>query len=501
MKVKTFILTFLVMSCPFLFGQSHWVDPILPGEDVMTVTAKVTLDGTLQSGESYEVAVFNAEDNKLVEVGKFTNHGIPELEYHVGLSIPGAAGDRFYFKFFNGTYEYVSLTEIDYVAQQGSHLNLFTIEFKAVAKIGNVVYPSLQEAFAAAQSGETITLVANTDENILVGNENLKPYNKSVIVEGDGFEATGGWNFGRDDNNADNGEITINNVKFSNKGVAVVEFKNVTITNCVFGNITSELAAIRVICDDSTDEVTLTGNTITNVSCENASGIRVRGAKDATVSDNVITNVNFTSILFEGTTNNNLVIKNNVIKNWAYANGSAANDGRAIRIAKGEGTCTVENNAMIIDYSAPEEFVKVDGNTSKVSFDKNYWDAEEPKAPTHYNTVVKVDSYYAAFDETTKELSDLRTINYVAQIGDIKYSSLQAAIDDATAGQTVTVINDVELENTVTVAAGKVVTLDLNGKTVSGISNVASTTAVILNKGNLTVKTSVEGGKITTQAL
>ena len=456
MKVKTFILTFLMMmSSPFLFGQ-HWVDPDLGTNNTMPISATITLDGELQTDESYQVAAFHG--NTLLEVQSIIAFVIPNgggTLYHVDMDIPFKEGKTsdIYFKLFNGINEYVSSTKIDWNENGYLHTNPLEINFKAVAQIEgteyDVVYSSLQEAFAAAQSGETITLVANTDENILVGNENLKPYNKSVKVEGNGLEATGGWNFGRDDNNADNGEITINNVKFSNKGVAVVEFKNVTITNCVFDNITSELAAIRVICDDSTDEVTLTGNTITNVSCENASGIRVRGAKDATVSDNVITNVNFTSILFEGTTNNNLVIKNNVIKNWAYANGSAANDGRAIRIAKGEGTCNVEDNAMIIDYSAPEEFVKVDGNTSKVSFDKNYWDAEEPKAPAHYNTVVEVDSYYAAFDETTKELSDLRTINYVAQIGDVKYSSLQDALNYAVTAAdevTVTLLDNINLQ-------------------------------------------------------
>lgn len=55
----------------------------------------------------------------------------------------------------------------------------------------------------------------------------------------------------------------------------------------------------------------------------------------------------------------------------------------------------------------------------------------------------------------------------VAQIGETKYTSLQAAINAAEEGQTVKVIRDINLTQTVTVAADKVVTLDLNGKTIN----------------------------------
>ena len=81
------------------------------------------------------------------------------------------------------------------------------------------------------------------------------------------------------------------------------------------------------------------------------------------------------------------------------------------------------------------------------------------------------------------------------------YLELEDAINAAAENQVVTVCADVELENTITVAADKVVTLDLNGKVVSGVSATAGASAVITNKGNLTVKSSVEGGKVTSQAL
>ena len=68
------------------------------------------------------------------------------------------------------------------------------------------------------------------------------------------------------------------------------------------------------------------------------------------------------------------------------------------------------------------------------------------------------------------------------------YSILQDAFDAAQNGQTITVLEDIDLTEGVTVAADKVVTLDLNRKTVTGTPTEAKAYAVITNNGNLTVK-------------
>ena len=68
------------------------------------------------------------------------------------------------------------------------------------------------------------------------------------------------------------------------------------------------------------------------------------------------------------------------------------------------------------------------------------------------------------------------------------YSILQDAFDAAQNGQTITVLEDIDLTEGVTVEVGKVVTLDLNDNTVTGTPTEAKAYAVITNKGNLTVK-------------
>ncbi len=59
---------------------------------------------------------------------------------------------------------------------------------------------------------------------------------------------------------------------------------------------------------------------------------------------------------------------------------------------------------------------------------------------------------------------------YYAQVGETKYATLQKAADAATAGQTVTVLNDVDMttDGNLTVNVGKDIALDMNGHSIKG---------------------------------
>lgn len=72
----------------------------------------------------------------------------------------------------------------------------------------------------------------------------------------------------------------------------------------------------------------------------------------------------------------------------------------------------------------------------------------------------------------------------VAQMGDATYPTLQAAVNDAGADAVITLLDNTA--ETVTVEAGKNITLDLNGKTVTGQANAA----VLVDGGSLTVQDS-----------
>lgn len=81
------------------------------------------------------------------------------------------------------------------------------------------------------------------------------------------------------------------------------------------------------------------------------------------------------------------------------------------------------------------------------------------------------------------------TTEGVATIGETSYATLQAAIDAATSGQTVTLIKDVT-ENIKT-AADDVITLDLNGYTLTNASD-----HTIMNYGKLTIVDGSEAGTV-----
>ena len=86
---------------------------------------------------------------------------------------------------------------------------------------------------------------------------------------------------------------------------------------------------------------------------------------------------------------------------------------------------------------------------------------------------------------------------YYAQVGEKKYATLQEAADAATAGQTVKVLNDVDMttHGNLTVYAGKDIVLDMNGHSIKGANADYKNIRV---RGKLTLKDSKENstGKI-----
>ncbi len=70
---------------------------------------------------------------------------------------------------------------------------------------------------------------------------------------------------------------------------------------------------------------------------------------------------------------------------------------------------------------------------------------------------------------------------------DFGFATLEEAFAAAGNGNTITLLTDIELTTGVTVPADKTITLDLNGKTITGKPAEAKAFSVITNKGNLTI--------------
>ena len=85
----------------------------------------------------------------------------------------------------------------------------------------------------------------------------------------------------------------------------------------------------------------------------------------------------------------------------------------------------------------------------------------------------------------------------VAKIGEVTYATLAEAVNAAKNGDVITMLDNTTLTETVKVE-GKTITLDLNGKTISGECNVSQASLVYIeNNAGLTVEDRVGNGKLT----
>ena len=109
------------------------------------------------------------------------------------------------------------------------------------------------------------------------------------------------------------------------------------------------------------------------------------------------------------------------------------------------------------------------------------------------NVTTDISGYMVVFEN-----NEYVVVPIVAKIGETNYASLQDAVDE---GGNITIYCDIALAEGLTVAANKTVALDLNGKTVSMVyaEDATANHAMIKNYGNLTINSSVEGGKLSYQ--
>lgn len=98
------------------------------------------------------------------------------------------------------------------------------------------------------------------------------------------------------------------------------------------------------------------------------------------------------------------------------------------------------------------------------------------------------DSFGIDYDENAMYPEEVK--DGTALIGDKYYATLQDAVKDAQDGDTIQLLKDISLNSAVKIAAGKTITLDLNGKTVDG---TGKTRIAIMSYGNLTLQDTSSG--------
>jgi hypothetical protein len=152
------------------------------------------------------------------------------------------------------------------------------------------------------------------------------------------------------------------------------------------------------------------------------------------------------------------------------------------------GTVTVFIDALGLGDSAFEgTIVVLEGKTLTITVvenEKAEWNVSAEGATVKYvdqngKTLEKNDEGYF--------IDPNAPTDYAAKIGDVKYADLASAINAAQEGETVTLIKNVTLTDTLTIPENMDIILDLNGKTISQSKACTASYSMIENKGGLTI--------------
>lgn len=330
-------------------------------------------------------------------------------------------------------------------------------EGKFVAEVGSTKYETLAEAVAAAEDGQTVTLLAD------VADCGSLTISKNITLDGGGHTISG------------NSSISVN---MPGNAAADVTIKNVTFKDIANGNKLSAFYFSQV-----KGKLTITGCTFDSIEYEAIQVTPMEGA-EVNVSNNVF------RAKADGTQVRHIHIE------MAYGSGFDC-EGQNIKL-------TVTDNqlhgAVSGDASMGIWWV---GTDSTLKVDGNYMEHPETVSITlansgvHYN---RGDLIYPARSQADVDVDDLMPAVIVADkaSGESKinaYNTLADAVAAAQDGQTVRLLADVEQNTQLTI--NKSITLDLNGKTIK-ISGYTAEKAQVSVKGNLTIQDSSEAqtGKI-----
>ena len=323
-------------------------------------------------------------------------------------------------------------------------------------------YGSYESVFAAAVDGDVVTIVRPGTYKLLVAGKNITV---TGGVDGVVFEGMGAYNMG-------GASVTFNNVTFNwtnanYKGLqhsGDLVYNNCTINGQVFlyGN------------SDIFNECTF------NQTSADAYNVWTYGSK----------NVEFNKCVFNSAGKAVLV----------YSEGAKQFTNLSVTETTFNASELVAGKAAIeIDTSLNAgATIVVDAATTANGFDagsvsgNTLWNNKKGNGDEKNNDVTI----------TVGDEAVLAPLPYEVVIGEAKYTSLQAALNAAKTGNTVTLTSDIILNDTI-VLNGKTVTLDLNGMTLTygaAVYSVRAAGVMISVTGNATLKIDGEGVVLTNGA-
>jgi len=270
------------------------------------------------------------------------------------------------------------------------------------------------------------------------------------------------------------GELKFDNCTFNGIIVGAIAAQTLTFNGCEFKNYTN----------------TTDANSSNPTWIRPAYGNWTQGDNEGQGSDfRSLTTINFTDNKVTSTR----PVKFEYISQWDITSTVTAT-GNYFDISKQDGDTTIKNVGLYLGaHTDANAFNLVAEDNTKSANTAALYTIPEGKTSlplgstvkdTNGNKVELTDALKWKAGDATADKIVLKTAEAVASVGSKQYGSLQAAIDAATAGQTVILLTNVN-EN-VEIAKEKNLTLDLNGKTLSGGTGTAK--AALSNLGTITIQ-------------
>lgn len=343
----------------------------------------------------------------------------------------------------------------------GSSVTQGQVDALAVAKVGEIAYTSLDAAFEAAKDGDTVTLLADITEDVVI-NKNITfdlggktitntGAGKATLTVASGATAT-----------VKNGSIVggASYYNIQNNGTATLE--GITATA---GNTGSSMI-------DNWGTLTITSGTYTGglnvVKSEEGSTLVINGG-DFTL--NYAPSSGYTAVI--------LVYGDTTITSGTFTQTATPKWGSPQVVMTG----VVEGYPAITRITGGTFVNKKSGSNIFHGLGKATSDNFEVSGGSFNKSIS--DGYCADGFIPTKNADGTYGVKegkYVAKISSTKYETFEDAVKKAASGKTITLLDDISLSSTVTV--NKKVTIDLNQKTLTGTDNY------ILNigaNGNVTI--------------
>lgn len=327
-------------------------------------------------------------------------------------------------------------------------------EGKFVAEVGTTKYQTLTEAINAAQDGQTVTLLADATEDVVISksitlnlggktltNTNVGKATISVtsgtvtVKNGNVVGGTGYYNIEVTKNSNANLTLTDVTATAGNNGSSMIDnWGTLTITSGTYNG------GLNVVKSEEGSKLTITGGTFTlNYATNGYTGV-IFAYGDTTISGGeFIQNLTTT-----GRWNHPQVILTGVVEGYTaitkVTGGHFVNKMSGESIFRGVGKATSDN-------------FKVSGGTFNKSISESF--CADGFIPTK-----NADGTYG-----------VKEGKFVAEVGSTKYETLADAIRLAAKGQTITLLCDVADCGSLTIS--KNITLDGGGHTISGNSSIS----------------------------